>query len=716
MASVNTLGAPGVAIREIDLSQVAPAIQGTYCLVPGFTDQGQELEPLVINTTDDYTATYGEPTNEAERYHYYASQSVLSNGGTLIVAKLPYNNVISKNYKFVGLNVDTGTTITTAAPAYLRPLTGGTYGFTKYAAISASTATNMPTSGYDQIVAGGDFPTVASSYDFVVVDDSKSRISGPASNEGIFVAFVDPYDAMNVQRALPNPADSDVMDCIEGISYPAGIALSAFMTPLTGEYKASSLSEDVARQFPTIVYETGGDKLNPEYSQYLGVVVCRIFTDSNSQGLLNASILEAFVGSIHKGKRDTVTGQSVYLGDLINAGSKYIKFYRNETLASLLPVDSDTTVIDKASATYPLLGFTDAESAKVIQGTQVTTNLNLAFAKISNLDEMQVDVVVDAGVSTIAQFCDDAASGSLFDPVLDVDSSDVQPITSSTDIATWWGVITAMEQFCSKTRKDCMAIVDVPRHLVLQGNSKLIRKTAPNNTFGNTIAPCLRFVTGLNSSYAAMYSDWFYALDTYSGTQFWMPQTCKVGGVYCFNDAVGNIWDAPAGLNRGVVSGVVDLAFNPGQNTDDVQLYSKSINYARKYQLDGFIVEGQKTTQAKTSAFDRVNVRRLFLRLERLTRSVARYFTYEPNNLFTRRRLVDTLKPTFNAFKAAGGLYDYQIVCDERNNTAEVIDHNEMKVAVLLKPVRTAEFIEVDFVATRTDANFEEIIQQVTAV
>ena len=236
MASVNSLGAPGVSIREIDLSQTAPAIQGTYCLVPGFTDQGQELEPMIINTTDDYVATYGQPTNEAERYHFYASQSVLNNGGTLVVSKLPYNNTISENYKFVGLKVGTGTTITTGAPSYLHALTGSTYGFTKYAELSASSATNMPVSGYDSIVAGGSFPTVASAYNFVIIDDSKSRISGPGSNEGIFVAIVDPYNALDVQRSLPNPSDNDVMDCVEGISYPAGITLASFMTALTGEY------------------------------------------------------------------------------------------------------------------------------------------------------------------------------------------------------------------------------------------------------------------------------------------------------------------------------------------------------------------------------------------------------------------------------------------------------------------------------------------------
>jgi phage tail sheath protein FI len=201
-------------------------------------------------------------------------------------------------------------------------------------------------------------------------------------------------------------------------------------------------------------------------------------------------------------------------------------------------------------------------------------------------------------------------------------------------------------------------------------------------------------------------------VDEFTGINFWIPETVKVAGIYAYNDTVANIWDAPAGLNRGVVNGVYDLSFNPNKKDMDA-IYTKSINYAVKYPLDGFIVEGQKTTQTKPSAFDRVNVRRLFLRLERATYRACRYFVYEPNNLFVRRRLIDVLTPMFQAVKAAGGLYDYEIICDERNNTPEVIDHNELKVAILLKPVRTAEFILVDFIATRTDANFDEIIQEI---
>ena len=125
--------------------------------------------------------------------------------------------------------------------------------------------------------------------------------------------------------------------------------------------------------------------------------------------------------------------------------------------------------------------------------------------------------------------------------------------------------------------------------------------------------------------------------------------------------------------------------------------------------VDGIVLEGQKTFQVKPSAFDRVNVRRLFLRLERATYKVARYFVYEGNTAYTRQRLIDTLDPIFADVKLRNGIYDYKIICDESINTPEVIDRNELKVKIGIKPVKTAEFILIDFIALTTGGSFDEM-------
>jgi phage tail sheath protein FI len=264
-----------------------------------------------------------------------------------------------------------------------------------------------------------------------------------------------------------------------------------------------------------------------------------------------------------------------------------------------------------------------------------------------------------------------------------------------------------MLTFCSSTRKDCMAIVDGLRTLCLAGAQKIVR---PGNsaTIDIDILGNLKNMTGINSNYGAMYTDWFKYLDSFSGTNFWLPPSIVADGIYIYTDRTANYWDAPAGLNRGIVYNATDIAFNPTGKQQD-SIYGKSFNYAVNYPFDGIILEGQKTLQVKPSAFDRVNVRRLFLKLERFTYKTARYYVYEPNNLFTRTRLVDQLRPIFEDVKTRGGIYDYRLVCDESNNTSTSIDNNELRLAVLIKPTKTAEFIICDFYALSTGMSFSEV-------
>jgi phage tail sheath protein FI len=174
-------------------------------------------------------------------------------------------------------------------------------------------------------------------------------------------------------------------------------------------------------------------------------------------------------------------------------------------------------------------------------------------------------------------------------------------------------------------------------------------------------------------------------------------------------DAARFPWIAPAGFTNGLLPNVIDLAINPNQKQRD-ELYRSNINPVSFFPSQGQVIYGQKTLSKKPSSFDRINVRRLFLALERPTRKAAQFFVFEPNTTFTRTRLINTLTPIFERAKNNEGLYDYLIVCDERNNTADVIDNNQLVVDIYIKPVRASEFILINFFATRTDASFQEIV------
>lgn len=711
---------PSVEIREQDFSQYSNAIVGTSFLINGFSSKGTNLDPIQLASMQDYTTNFGEPTNDAERYSYYTVKNVINQGGNAIFAKLPYNCILDQGYVFLGITSTSDTTATNAATSELSGSGLYEYGATKYAPISSSTGQlSCTTAEYDTVAAAGGFTAAGTfaGYDFVIVNEVKAPFAGANADEGIFAVIIDPIDGMNVQRILSGCADTDIFDILTGFSFPTTITNASMVTTLTGTFAGSSFSEDLARKFPAIEFTNNGNKLDPYYFQQLGVIVCSTSEDPQNEGKLVVSMVEAFVGSVQPTAKNPATGQSIYLGDIINSQSEYIKWYHaissSAFSADVPPATATDTVLYKVGNASPLLGFTAAQSTKFIDGASIPSKIDTILEKVSNIDALQIDVVVDAGLSTIMEFCDenDGGTGEIFAPDTDSSTQDHE-ITSSVGTERWRTVCNKYINFCQNVRKDCMTILDVPRQLVLEGAQKWIRKTAPTHTFSNTIGPNLKYVTGLNSSYAALYGNWLKIIDDFTGQVVWVPETCFVAGTYAYNDRVANIWDAPAGLNRGIINGIVDLSYNPNIKEAD-QVYIKSINYAKQYPLDGFIVEGQKTTQVKPSALDRVNVRRLFLRLERLVYQASRYFIMEPNTAFTRQRYVDVIEPTFKQYKAAGGLYDYMIVCDETNNTAETIDRNEMHCAILLKPVKTIEWILVDFVAVKTATNFTEVLPQI---
>jgi len=712
---IRQINSPGVEIREIDVSPTSPSIVGTGVLVMGYANKGEAYNPLDIISISDLETNFGKPNNEAERYFYYACREVLNENGNLVAAKLPYSNDMDTKYKYISVSIDGDTTpnqvdlatVSGDLPEIASALldlssTSGT--LTNYVKLTTSTVSEISVSDYDTLVAGGTF-TDPGGGEFVIVNELKDTRSGAKFDEGLFVTVVDPIHGMLVQRAIAgSDPDSDIMKIIDS----GELSGSTFIENLSATYSASSISENMMTYFPAVEFVNDGENISNEFSDWVTVIVSKTVSNPNQNGDLNVVIQEAWSGSLRTTAKDTSTGQSTYIGNIVNNNSVYVKWYATSpanatTLAGNI---EDTDCFYTIPQSISLATFTVAEAASTIVSQDIVNDIEVVFEKLANIDDRQIDLVVDAGLSTIAQF---VVSGE-FNPIEKAESPGAAyPLTSSTDTSRWRAVASALDNFCKNVRKDCMTIVDVPRNLVLDADKKYIRKTAPTQTFSNTISPKLKFCTGLNSSYLAAYSNWTRIYDTHSGNNVWLPESIKTAGIYVRTDRVGNIWDAPAGLNRGVMTEVNDLAFNPRPKESD-QLYTKSFNYAKQYPLDGFVLEGQKTSQVKPSAFDRVNVRRLFLRLERYVYQISRYFVMEPNNVFTRRRLVAAIEPLFQTVKSQGGLYDFRIVCDETNNPPAVIDANELKVAILLKPVRTAEFILVDFIATRTDANFDEFL------
>lgn len=212
----------------------------------------------------------------------------------------------------------------------------------------------------------------------------------------------------------------------------------------------------------------------------------------------------------------------------------------------------------------------------------------------------------------------------------------------------------------------------------------------------------------MNTSYVAAYGNWLEVFDKYNATYRWIPVSGHAAGVFARTDNATDPWFAPAGFNRADLSNVRKLAWNPTLGNRDT-LYMNGINPVVSFAGQGKVIWGQKTMLDKSSAFNRINVRRLFMILEKAISTAVKYFLFEPNDDLTRLLLVNMTDPFLRDVKARRGVYDYLIVCDETNNTPERIDRNELWADFYIKPTRAAEFIVLNFIATKTGASFTEI-------
>jgi hypothetical protein len=377
-----------------------------------------------------------------------------------------------------------------------------------------------------------------------------------------------------------------------------------------------------------------------------------------------------------------------------------------------------TQTIGTADSLFTLGAYANAnlQADQKVLGS-VPRKVDRLLDTIENPEVFDLDITIEAGLGTINAARKQNGDDKYFDDLTNVSAmsgfykSDITKISSEAQSYrdNWKTIYNRFNDFAEKRRKDHLFIADLPRPIFVQGRNFKTLDDPEKNFSLNVSKPIQAFTTILNSSYSTTYACWSKVYDSSLDDQVWVPFSGTAASQMANTDANFQPWFAPAGFTRGRVGSVNDIALYPKQKQRD-QLYKNSVNPVAFFPGDGFVTFGQKTLQAAPTAFDRINVRRLFLNLEKATRNTVKYFLFEPNTLLTRTRVINTLTPIFENAKNTEGLYDYLIVCDERNNTPDVIDQNEMVVDIYLKPVRAAEFILVNFYATRTGTDFNEII------
>jgi phage tail sheath protein FI len=249
----------------------------------------------------------------------------------------------------------------------------------------------------------------------------------------------------------------------------------------------------------------------------------------------------------------------------------------------------------------------------------------------------------------------------------------------------------------AEVRKDCLVFLSPPKASVV-------------DNAGSELTSVIAYRDSLTStSYAVMDSGYKYQFDKYNDVYRWVPLNGDIAGICARTDLERDPWFSPGGVNRGIVKNVIKLAWNPTKAERD-SLYVKGVNPVVTFPGEGTILFGDKTMLARPSVFDRINVRRLFVVLEKSIARAARSSMFEFNDQFTRAQFVNLVEPYLRDIQGRRGITDFRVVCDETNNTANVIDSNQFVGDIYIKPARSINFIQLNFVAVRTGVTFEEVV------
>ena len=379
------------------------------------------------------------------------------------------------------------------------------------------------------------------------------------------------------------------------------------------------------------------------------------------------TVLEKFSNLSKATNAKDETGQSIYWKDVIFRESRYIYVTgKPEKAGGNTAVNWDveannfapftTTGFDGTSANAALQDYSLSGGA---DAALTDGDIERAYDKVANAEEVDVQLVMAAGHSeAVARYV--------------------------VDLCT--------------TRKDAVAFVSPALANVQATDATTAVINYRNNALSN-----------VSTSYAVMDSGWKYQYDKYADVYRWVPLNGDIAGLCARTDTERDPWYSPAGLTRGQIKNVIKLAYNPNKANRD-ELYKNGINPVVSFTGEGTLLYGDKTLLGRPSAFDRINVRRLFIVLEKSIAKAARSALFEFNDEFTRAQFVNLVEPFLRTVQGRRGIYDYRVVCDETNNTPEVIDRNEFVGDIYVKPAKSINFIQLNFVSVRTGVAFEEIV------
>ena len=655
------LVSPGVQVREIDVSNVVPAVSSSIGGYVGSFSWGPVDEVRTITSEKDLVSVFGEPsgddtylTSVKKKEHFYSAANFLKYGNNLKVVRAVSTNMLNASTGSAGLLVKNATHYydnnyhTGAAPSNVGDFVArcvGVLGNSLKVSVCASA------NAFSQSAA-----TTVNDSSIALGDTSMTVASGAALVVGDIITFGSDTDKYKISEINSN--DITFALASDGSSGLQTVVANSANVNREWEF-ASSFSKAPGSSPDALANSSSLDEIH----------IAVIDEDGLITGIVG-EILEIYEGVSMASDAKDSEGSSNYFVDKLRYNSNYIFFSNHNSNLS----ESGNTFASAGAIfdthTLPITqSFTNGTDGNCLTSGQKKAGIE---TYLGDAETQDVDFLISGPLNG-----DDGSGNDVITPA--------EATTQANNLIS-----------IANARKDCMAIIS-PR-----------KQDCVNNDGSESTSIIALADTLSSSSYAVMDSAWCYQYDKYTDNYCYVPACGHTAGVMARSDQERDAWFSPAGFNRGQILGITKLSFNPNQAERDA-LYKKRVNPIVTFPGQGTVLFGDKTLLSSASAFDRINVRRLFIVMEKAIATAAKFQLFEFNDAFTRAQFRATIEPFLRQVKGRRGIVDFQVVCDDTNNPQSVVDANQFQASIFVKPNRSINFITLNFVAARSGVEFEEV-------
>ena len=692
------LVSPGVQVKEIDLTNVVPAVATSIGAIACPFEKGPVSEVTNITSEEQLLKTFGKPKNDSNQFEWWFTAA----------------NFLQYNDSLQVVRVESAITNATAGgngllirdtDHYSDSFADGQGSVGEWAARTAGTHGNS---------IGVSICATASAYEETSVTTTSESASKDATTvsltatSGIGVGDILHFQETDGSEYEVTAVDSATVT-IKLLDNPNGDGLKSAIssgTTVRRRWRFYDLFDGAPGTSDWATQNGRGtsDELHIVVYDHQGKISG---FDVDTDGQRTNGVLETFRSLSKNNEARSPQGDSIYYPDVIYRTSEYVYWMDHNSGGT-----NWGTNLDGATGGDLLLDGTDGSSSDA--GDKVLLNRTDSGGSDAgdNIDlESGISAYVAVDTPTISELAggtDDYAvtAGEIklaYDKFLDTESLDINLVLGGRgggdgDTSSSQDTHVTMITDLVETRRDCVGFVSPYRSATVGVTSTITQAANVKEAFD--LCP--------SSSYMVFDSSYKYMYDKYNDVYRFVPMNGDTAGLCAFTDRVADAWFSPAGYNRGNVRGAIKLSFNPIKADRDT-LYRARVNPVVNFPGQGVVLFGDKTALAKPSAFDRINVRRLFLVLEKAIATAAKFQLFEFNDEFTRAQFRNLVEPFLRDVQGRRGIQDFSVICDTTNNTGEVIDRNEFVADIFVKPARSINFITLNFIAVRTGVSFSEV-------